>query len=577
MVNDQRLVELLETGSVNDCVAFFRGMPEARRRELAPQCVQRAKALKSKRVVQEDESWFRVNDRLPTATAAVYCTGTLAELKRASWAWFHDRDAIYEILADRRPGWIDEWVRMVLDDSHYWARWRPVRRLVRDGIASKPAHPRYFLGMIGGLVSRFDRDMSLRDELLKDPGLLDDELWHLFEYDGEGENSLAVVDRRDDKGWAQVLIGFVKEGRLSRERLLDSTLAALGRDFNHFRARWFAEFYDALQPTAAEVTQHAERLFDLLRASAPNIVSWAFNKIVPLADQGLFPVDRLTGALQPVLRAKAKTTVKRALRVLAAAAKRHPQAICPIAITASEALAHENPEVQLAAIKLLDSLGAAQQPPVQARIRKYADRVAPSVKKPLGKLIEIRQLTSAVGAGEAANTKPQAEQTKPVRPVRAPARPWKWNLPSDWMRAESDCGRSIASRLSGVQPPWRFPPRCSTAPTSGGWPMPIVSPPSTISRNYSQSARAWSRTRRWWMTRNGASTDSRDYAAASPNTSNGAWLHCSDEFTSCWPAKPGHSSVWDHGMTCAARSSLSAREPSSAYGARTIRKSNCLA
>lgn len=409
-MSDERLAELLKTGTVEDCIQFFRGMPEERRRELAPQCLKWAKEVKRNRFVENTPSTFSISDRVEPAIAAVYCTGTLGELKQVSWSWLMPHEKV-EILSDRRPAWLDAWVEMALGDHLYWAGWRAVRPLVRNNVVKKPTHPNYYLGMINGLVFMRQTE-SLRKALLQDPELLDDELWHLFEFEGGGENSLANFDRWSlGERWSQVLVAFMQEGRLPRERLLDSSLGALARDFNHYRAGWFAEFYDALKPTDDELTQHAERLLDLLRVSAPNVVSWAFQKVKALAARGAFAVERLTSSLLPVLRAKSKGIVKEALAVLAAAAKEQPDVAVPIGATVAEALAHENADVQGAVVKVLTALGVARDRAVLAKIKKYERGIAASVKKSLAALLAEKAANSRADE-HAARQEPSARPSK---------------------------------------------------------------------------------------------------------------------------------------------------------------------
>lgn len=418
-MSDDKLEKLLRTGTVDDCVTFFHGMTEERRRELAPQCLRWAKQVKANRVVQPDENTLSLNDRLAPSVAAVYATGTLSDVKQSGWRWFHDSDQLEKILVDRRPAWIDAWIAMILEDAFYWGRWRLVRRLIRAGAAARPTHPNYYLGMISGIRRRHDRKVSLRAELLADPELLDDELWRLFEYEGGGENSLQAVDASGGPdGWTGALIGLMRDGRLSRDRLLDSTLAALARDFNHFRARWFSSFYDALEPTADEAAQHAERLLELLRASAPTVASWAFDKVEAAARQGAYAADQLTAGLAPVLQAKAKGIVKRALQLLEAAAHGHPEAAVPISLAVADTLAHDNAYVQASAIKTLAALGAARDPQVAARLAKYAAGVSASVKKSLAQLLS--DAAAPAKASASSDTKKSAAATTPRAAQRTP-------------------------------------------------------------------------------------------------------------------------------------------------------------
>ena len=93
--------------------------------------------------------------------------------------------------------------------------------------------------------------------LRRNPDLLVDDVWRLFEVEG-GENSLAAYDKyfREENTWRAALVELGEDGSLDRERLLDASLDALQRGFAQFRAQWFSAFHEALRPTPAE---HAVR------------------------------------------------------------------------------------------------------------------------------------------------------------------------------------------------------------------------------------------------------------------------------------------------------------------------------
>ena len=175
------------------------------------------------------------------------------------------------IVADRKPDWVNDWIETLLGESYYWNHWTLIRRLIVAGLAKKPQSPRYFLGMIGGLNGR-SKKAPLVDALQDAPDLLTNDIWKLFEYDGDGENSLANTERFD-RSWTDSFLILMAQGKLSRARLLEATIEALERDFNHYRAKWFFEFFDRLEPTDLELKKYRERILGLLGASAPNVAS----------------------------------------------------------------------------------------------------------------------------------------------------------------------------------------------------------------------------------------------------------------------------------------------------------------
>ncbi|MDY0164898.1 MAG: DUF6493 family protein [Thermoguttaceae bacterium] len=377
-MSEEQLARLLEQGDENACADFFRGMPEEERRRLAPYCMQWLKWVRKHQFAQVSPGGFYTDHLWAAAEAAWLATATYTQLKKLSA--LPPYQTAYELLVDRRPDWVGRWALDLLEGQHYWHRWGLVRRLINAGLMEKPDHLNYYLGMISGCQSRFDDDDTLRQRLLDDPGLLDDEVWRLFEYEGGGENSLANWDRyaRGSK-WSDVLLAFAREGRLSRTRLLECSLEALERDFNAYRARWFASFYDALEPTAEERTQHAGRLLALLGASAPNIASWAFQKVREIAHRGAYEPEAVIAGVQPSFLARQKGIALKAIKLLRQTAEGSPGSAAAAAHAVAGALGHEAAEVQQAALDAIDALAVPDDEELAARIALYAQSVAPSL------------------------------------------------------------------------------------------------------------------------------------------------------------------------------------------------------
>ena len=377
MAKREELRPILEAGNVDECQAFFRGMPEKERRSLASQCAEWHRKIRKNDFIETQPGTWQGNPLGPAVHLAFFCTATFAELVKVP-RWILPRgDRAFEVLADRRPPWLEDYAQHLLDGSRYWQDWRLVRRLVLAELIPRPEHPNYVLGMISGVNSWTGREYTIKQRLLEDPALLDEELWQLFEHEGAGENSLANTDRFRGNGWSGALLSFMEEGKLSRDRLLQCSLEALQRDFNHYRAKWFATFYDALKPTAGEQRAHAPTYLELLGVSAPNIVSWAFKKVQAQAKAGAYEPDALVAGLRPVLEVRVKGLVQSALKLLGKTVMQAPETRVAAAQVAAVALAHEAAEVQAAALDLIE---AAAPSNLGELVSEYAELVAPSLR-----------------------------------------------------------------------------------------------------------------------------------------------------------------------------------------------------
>ena len=231
-------------------------------------------------------------DDLPTAVTAA---GTM------SWIspWGDDFDEIAHVYADRRPPWLAELAdqrlqeRFVGDGVFVGSQgglesWPMARRLARLGAIARPAIPQYTTrmpislyhegwvsaGQPPGIVWRPDARPGLLyhplDGLLADPGLLDDEVWRLFEVPG------AARELTRCKGtWEAALVTLSERGLLDRDRLLDACLDAFFKDFAPTQVGWYATFHDRMAPTLDEVAARTGQYLALLAANSAHGVALA--------------------------------------------------------------------------------------------------------------------------------------------------------------------------------------------------------------------------------------------------------------------------------------------------------------
>lgn len=457
MTNSDSLQQILNSTDTSACLKFFQGMSEQERRGFFPQIKKSFAVVKRNRVIETSPGNFSINPTLANHEIAFFATATFSELKQATRSIMVDDDSVMQILNDRRPTWIDDWIEILLSGTYYWASWRLIRRLIIAKLAKRPDVPNYYLGMIGAFHHRREKQ-SLREILQEGPDLLQHDIWKLFEYEGEGENSLANHDRFRG-GWADTFIELMNMGMLPRERLLESSLQALERDFNHYRARWFLDFYDRLNPSETEAQQHGTRYLGLLRASAPNVVSWAFDKVEGLTPTGSLAITDICPALLPVMQSRTKTLIIRAIRLLEKSSVDAPGAIGLIASTAVSAMAHEKADVQSAALDLLVKLNALEQADVKKTIAKYRASFAASVAKRLTTLINDSSPTtlSESPAKSTDQRKSQADLARRAVPKVSQAHSDKLNSLFELQTMQNNLQKSIvaipASTFDGTDIP----------------------------------------------------------------------------------------------------------------------------
>ena len=385
-----KLLAILEKGDESACLKFFDGMPEAERREHAKAVIPFFKKVVKTPFLQSGPNTFVTNPQLPTAAVATLACCTASELKTLGWrAMPHHKTALH-ILRDRRPDWTQAYAHWLLaENSRHWPL---VRTLVRDGICERPQHDNYILGMIvtldgwGGNELFGSAKRTVRGGLAADPDLLKDEVWRLFQIEGAGELTLAAHDKYISKkgtefAWNGALKKLSEEGKLSRERLLDESLAALSRGFSQFRVAWFSEFHELLEPTVKERIKRLDKYLVLLASPIPPTVTFALDALDAIDKEQPLPAKRVLEHLPPVLLAKGKGTARRGLAWLARLCQREPECRGAAMELAAQSLTHESAEVQKAALDLIEKQGDRSDAPLREKLAESKALVAASLRK----------------------------------------------------------------------------------------------------------------------------------------------------------------------------------------------------
>ncbi|HEY8584517.1 MAG TPA: DUF6493 family protein [Capillimicrobium sp.] len=338
------------------------------------------------------------------AGIAVWGTGSLAQVERL-WAgavWRYP-EAVEQLLVERRPEWLDAAVDRLCASTPR-GTWPLARSLQRRGLYAAQGD--------GFVLAMISHGAHVLDE---DPALLDREVWRLFEVEGGGETSLAATDKylRPEDRWARRLAGRAAAGRLDRDRLLDATLAALGRGFSAFRAGWFTRFHDALEPTDHERRERVHAYLDLLASPTPQIGAFALKAVVALDAAEPLPPDAVVRALAPAVLHRNKGTATRAVALLDATARRSPPHAPAAALLAGEALLHESPDVQRTALDAIERHGDLGDPALRQALADAATVIAPSLRDRLAVLAG----TTAEPVGDAP---PDAEATARAWPATIP-------------------------------------------------------------------------------------------------------------------------------------------------------------
>jgi hypothetical protein len=311
------------------------------------------------------------------------CTSLSAVIKEGWWSMPQD-DVAIKIIKIFKPDWINEWVEWLSDNIS--GRFLLIRKLMALEICVEPKSEGYIIGMIQDL-GRHRYNITPLESLREGPELLENEVWRLFELEGEGQNSLAAHDKFSvgSRAWSYALIELSNSEEIPRQRLLDASLDALRRDFTQFRAGWFSRFHELLQPTIEERAARVELYLLLLGSQISPTVSFSLKSLTIVNNKATLPVKNFLIQVLPVLESRTKSIVVLALRILEKlAASSQKQNLRDqansIAQTAASALVHDSVDVQKRVLNLIDKYGIEGDPDISALVTLNHDEIMPSLK-----------------------------------------------------------------------------------------------------------------------------------------------------------------------------------------------------
>jgi hypothetical protein len=302
-------------------------------------------------------------------------------------------EAIVGVLADRRPPWLADFIDQQL--AARWGMgipsWTLARRLVRLGVIGRPTVAEYTTHMpwalhhiteLGG--HRWRLTATPAEELLADPGLLEDEVWRLFTVPDAAREVERLERWWPDGGaipgqsWAESLVTLAEQGHIDRGRLIDACLGAFLCDFAPNRVGWYGQLHQHLALSVPEMSARAGTYLTLLGANSTCAIRLAQQATAVLLDNGLLDPGRFLAASVPTLMYPRKNIVVAQLKLIDKVIRSHPGAAEAALTTAAQAFGHERADVQEAALKLIAEHGAPGRR-ARAEISQLAGALAPGL------------------------------------------------------------------------------------------------------------------------------------------------------------------------------------------------------
>ncbi len=414
-MNERDFAALVVRQSPAEIVDALLALPSEERRVLAPIAADLWQEVDGGRVMNEwlvllpgasttrsgnlGRSWREQHAKLSLAVL-VLCN--IDRAKRVHWLGSRAADALLRrVFAARDAGWREAWLRHRLRGEFPGVHWSFVRGLVRDGLCRRPDEGDSLRGYLQLMVSDLNPGWSrpgvayipLSARLLADPGLLDDEIWRLFEIDTQVyDDSWTRRNPRCPAGyesWSDALARLAGEGSVDRQRLLDATLAGLWASSSNSVLAGHHRLHCRLAPSADELDAREGAYRELLGHRAGPVVGFALRQLALIARRRPLAAAPTLAAMPPLFALPARTQPLVALKIVGRLLQREkPQgelaeAACAVLL---EALRHPASDVQQAAAQFLCAHAGTWSDDQIARVRAVERELAPSARALLAAL-----------------------------------------------------------------------------------------------------------------------------------------------------------------------------------------------
>ncbi len=330
------------------------------------------------------------------ATLALFAVGPISAIKKSdSYIPWDKKDVVTQIVLDRKPDWIDDWVAYDLDQEFSSITFPMVRKWILAGVCSKPTVDGYFKMLAWNLKStRANTEHAhkppLSDQLLAEPDMLDD-VWRLFEIESQAfdDPSWMKSDAPDNyESWSDALIKLSASGILDRNRLLDASLSALLIDVKQNYLSGFHKFHKSMKPTSEELTIRQNSYLDLLCHKVGHVVKFSLSMMKLIEKRGSLNCEKFLSEVPVVFQHDAKGIAIDSIRLIKLVVKNKPSLLSKGLFSLLDALRHPNIDVQSMALDIFEDYRSELSGDITTELVSVADFVSMSMKSRVLKLID---------------------------------------------------------------------------------------------------------------------------------------------------------------------------------------------
>ncbi|WP_207431523.1 DUF6493 family protein [Sabulibacter ruber] len=398
--------KLLEKSRRQEAIGFLKSLDNKQKKEIAPALKKLAKEYLENHWVttgNTTRSHQKATDLQRDMLLQAYfvCMNRAEYSKLIYSSWILGNGLLGEILEWYCPTWFSDYLNSFADNE-----WVPVGltyqwviELQHKGFVSPS--PELWVKILPNLVyesTSNHRWLFKPENLLQWPETLSEHVWYFFEWDSNVHFSNRYLSFKEPAvkekaGWIDVFKMYVDQGQLDRKRVLQSAVQATTRNFNKNLSGWFADLFQKLEPTSAELLEIQESLFNALNSAHSKPVNTVLSYFKKLADDKEFKADDFLDHVPLLLSSETKTTVTSALMVLEKLARKRPALRGRICEVALQALVHADDALQTRAAKLVQKFGDPSLAELQQALTLYQDNLFSSARTLLQAFVPVSDIS----------------------------------------------------------------------------------------------------------------------------------------------------------------------------------------
>ncbi|MBT1689295.1 DUF6493 family protein [Dawidia soli] len=352
--------------------------------------------------------------------AAFVCCNRKEYQKIDGFSHFLNNPLVPDILSWYCPDWFSDVINDLTKQN--WLPWNFRYNTAMEFVDKGYLQPtdELLARLIPQIIFELDKDHKqrfVRENVERWPITLSHHIWLIFQF----ETDIHLSDRyshfgdskKDVKHWLETLKHYTALGVIDRERLLQESLLATGRNFNKTLSGWFVELFEFLEPTVQELISLQSQLIITLSSQHSKAVNAALNGMKVIVESPEFNVSGLLENTPVLLSSETKSVVTATLTLLEKLLRKHPDQREAITVSVCHAFIHNDENIQNKAAKLLLKYHDASRQSVNDELGRYADSMLMSAKKTLAAfLIEAAPIPDDIVPGAA---------TQPAEAVALPA------------------------------------------------------------------------------------------------------------------------------------------------------------